>query len=261
MTTSEKKAADRRVVTSKNYADLQPKQLAWAAADIFSASLRVIAAAECKTTLGKAIAAGDAWDGVIDVLESFSAKLRKNDLTPAEDMLMSQAVALQSLFVRMSESALADPGLAPFDVKFRYALRAQAQCRATLETLAAIKNPPVVFARQANVSNGPQQINNGPVARRSSRVRKNRNERSELSGDAIELPPDKGTPALACRADTPLASMGEIDRTSDGGREVAVIAERMEGRPADLAAGVGEGPAKAKAVVVPLMALKRGEHS
>ena len=41
MTISEKKPADRRVVTSKNYADLQPKQLAWAAADIFSASLRV----------------------------------------------------------------------------------------------------------------------------------------------------------------------------------------------------------------------------
>ena len=32
----------------------------------------------------------------------------------------------------------------------------------TLETLATIKNPPVVFARQANINNGgQQQVNNG----------------------------------------------------------------------------------------------------
>jgi hypothetical protein len=37
---------------------------------------------------------------------------------------------------------------------------AQGQCRATLETLAVIKNPPVVFAKQANIAHGPQQVNN-----------------------------------------------------------------------------------------------------
>ena len=48
----------------------------------------------------------------------------------------------------------------------RLALKAQTQCRATIETLAQIKNPPMVFARQANVTSGPQQINNGvPLAR------------------------------------------------------------------------------------------------
>ena len=43
----------------------------------------------------------------------------------------------------------------------RMALKAQSQCRATLKTLANIKNPPVVFARQANIAQGPQQVNNG----------------------------------------------------------------------------------------------------
>ena len=34
----------------------------------------------------------------------------------------------------------------------------------TLETLATIKNPPVVFARQANINNGgQQQVNNATV--------------------------------------------------------------------------------------------------
>jgi hypothetical protein len=42
----------------------------------------------------------------------------------------------------------------------RIALRAQSQCRATLETLGTIKNPPTVFVKQTNVTSGPQQINN-----------------------------------------------------------------------------------------------------
>ena len=38
----------------------------------------------------------------------------------------------------------------------------QAQCRATLEALAEIKNPrPVAFVKQANISGGHQQVNNG----------------------------------------------------------------------------------------------------
>src|SRR6185437_3352262 len=48
----------------------------------------------------------------------------------------------------------------------KLALRAQNQARMTLETLATIKNPPVVFAKQANIANN-QQVNNGdavPVA-------------------------------------------------------------------------------------------------
>jgi len=40
----------------------------------------------------------------------------------------------------------------------RLALKAQGQCRATLETLAVIKNPPL-FARQANITSSPQQVN------------------------------------------------------------------------------------------------------
>lgn len=37
---------------------------------------------------------------------------------------------------------------------------AKRRCRATLETLAVIKSPPSVFAKQANMANGPQQVNN-----------------------------------------------------------------------------------------------------
>jgi hypothetical protein len=251
----------RRTISADNVAEIDPRCLASSSADAFCSALRVVVAAERSTSVGKTVTDAGAWSGLTDALETCSQMLRQNDLTHVEDMLMGQAVGLQALFVRLTEGAMAaETTITNYDLKLRYALRAQSQCRATLETLATIKNPPMLFARQANVSSGPQQINNGPVTHRStpSHARENENGQSELSGEGIELPQDTGTPALACRADTPLASMGEIDRTSDGGREGAGVAERMEGRPTRLAAVLGAGPAKAKAVVEPVKARRRG---
>jgi len=42
------------------------------------------------------------------------------------------------------------------------ALEAQSQSLMTVATLAAMKNPPVVFAKQANIASGHQQVNNLP---------------------------------------------------------------------------------------------------
>ena len=47
----------------------------------------------------------------------------------------------------------------------RLALKAQSNCRATAETVAFIRNPRTVFANQANISNGPQQVNDAILAR------------------------------------------------------------------------------------------------
>ena len=73
---------------------------------------------------------------------------------------MNQATSLQSLFARLTERAMAHSEIPGFDANMRMALRAQSQCRATLETLAAIKSPPIIHARQANVTTRPQQANN-----------------------------------------------------------------------------------------------------
>ena len=86
-------------------------------------------------------------------------------------MLMNQATALQTLFARLAERGMACTEVVPFETNMRIALRAQSQCRATLETLAALKNPPVVFARQANIAHGSQQVNNATPA--PSRTREN----------------------------------------------------------------------------------------
>ena len=58
-------------------------------------------------------------------------------------------------------------------------IKAQSQCRATLETLAAVKNPqPVAFVQQANIAHGPQQVNNG--AAEASRAGKIENQPNKV---------------------------------------------------------------------------------
>jgi hypothetical protein len=52
----------------------------------------------------------------------------------------------------------------------RVALKAQNQCRMTLETLATVTNPRVVYAKQANIANGPQQVNNGNTTECAARA-------------------------------------------------------------------------------------------
>ena len=47
------------------------------------------------------------------------------------------------------------------DRYLRLGFRAQAQCSATIERLFLMKNPTgAVFAKQANIAHGPQQVNN-----------------------------------------------------------------------------------------------------
>ena len=57
------------------------------------------------------------------------------------------------------------------------AFKAQSQCRSTLQTLSDIKNPSVVCAKQANITHGNQQINNGVTA---PRTQENKNYSNEL---------------------------------------------------------------------------------
>lgn len=95
---------------------------------------------------------------LIRTLRDQAKAVNGGNLEQAEGMLINQAVALQSLFARLVERGMAADLLDPYEVHMRLALRAQAQCTRTLEVLAAIKNPPVVIAKQANIAN-QQQVN------------------------------------------------------------------------------------------------------
>lgn len=118
---------------------------------------------------------------LVDKLRDQAAAVNRGEMKHVEAMLMNQASALQSLFTRMTERANEQTIMPNLEGFMRIALRAQSQCRATLETLSAIKNPPVVFAKQANINHGGgnQQVNNGTPAP-ASHAEKNINQQNEL---------------------------------------------------------------------------------
>ena len=89
-------------------------------------------------------------------------KVQAGDMQPVEAMLYGQAKTLETIFTSLARRATSQEYLKQFQAYLGMALKAQAQCRATLEALAEIKNPrPVAFVKQANITNGPQQVNNG----------------------------------------------------------------------------------------------------
>jgi hypothetical protein len=147
--------------------------------------------------------------------------ISKNDLSSCEAMLYSQAQALQMIFV---SAALQVPDQNWFSNSEAYlpmALKAQSQCRATLETLAQIKNPqPVAFVGQANIAHGPQQVNNGmmPAGEPRAGAGKTEKPQNELLEEKPHERLDTGTTGAAVGADTHLAAVGENDRTEDAAR-------------------------------------------
>jgi len=81
----------------------------------------------------------------------------------------------------------------------RLALRAQNQCRATLETLSSFNKAPTVFAQQANVATN-QQINCA---------------QNQLSGDEDELRQDTRAPGAEKAVNSEMEALGEVDGAKD----------------------------------------------
>lgn len=172
----------------------------------FSA-FRVISGADGKTNIWEEVDV----PSMAEELRNQAAAVNSGDLTHIEAMLMNQAAALQTLFVRMTERAMNQEHMPNLESFMRMALRSQAQCRATLETLAAIKNPPVVFAKQANISNGPQQVNNGVAnSTRTGKTINQTNELLEVKNGSETM--DTRTAGAASRPDPAMATLGEINR-------------------------------------------------
>ena len=88
-------------------------------------------------------------------------RVQSGDMRLIEAMLYGQAMTLQTMFTNLARRAVNQEHLKQFQTHLTLALKAQAQCRSTLEALAEIKNPrPVQFVKQANMTTGPQQVNN-----------------------------------------------------------------------------------------------------
>ncbi len=98
----------------------------------------------------------------VAAIQTSTRRVQNGDLAGLEATLAAQVVTLNAMFTQLAHQTSRMTLVDQIDRFTRLALKAQGQCRATAETLALMKNPPV-FARQANIAHGPQQVNNGTV--------------------------------------------------------------------------------------------------
>lgn len=160
----------------------------------------------------------------IDELSIQVAKVNGGDMSRPEAMLLSQAHALDALFSNLARRAHANMGegyLPAAETYMRLALRAQSQCTRTIEALSAIKNPPVVYAKQMNVTTGPQQVNNGvatnapAIANHVAHTLENESDGNKLGGMSHELLPDTRTQEVVSRTMPSTKTLAEVHRTED----------------------------------------------
>lgn len=97
----------------------------------------------------------------INVMKEKISKVNTGDMTELEATLTAQSVSLDAMFNELARRAMGSETMSKLEIYMRLSLKAQSQCARTIEVLNAMKNPPVVYAKQANISHGHQQINNG----------------------------------------------------------------------------------------------------
>jgi hypothetical protein len=161
--------------------------------------------------------------GVVDVVAIVSGlneqleEIHSGKMAGPEAMLYAQATALQSIFVNLTRRAIKQEYLAHLQTFLSLALKAQAQCRCTLEALNEIKFPKsATFVKQANIAN-QQQVNNGVPARVESKTEQSNEQLTEGNHATVDL----GGTATAGAANSELETLGEIHRTTERKRKTA----------------------------------------
>ena len=118
--------------------------------------------------LGKDVDMSELVQGLTDSCK----RVNDGDLSTLEAMLVSQATALQPVFTSLVCRAQVQTQQRHLEVFMGLAFKAQAQSRATISALVDLKNPrQATFVKQANIANGPQQVNNGAGAEGPAHVR------------------------------------------------------------------------------------------
>ena len=157
---------------------------------------------------------------LIGVLNAKVGKtLRGKKLEESQEMLAAQAHTLDAIFNVMARRAACHLGerVDFAETYLKLALRAQSQCRSTLEALNEIKNPKLAnVVRQANIAGGHQQVNNYPGVSHTEEIEKQPN---ELLEDKQHERVDFGAPAAPGGINTPVEAVGTVERPKKRSRK------------------------------------------
>ena len=158
-------------------------------------------------------------EGLVNSLTATMDDSKDGDLSTLEAMLIGQATALQTIFTSMAVKAQVQTSQRNMEALLGLALKAQAQSRATITALVDLKHPKqAMFVKQANIANGPQQVNNGVPAdpERSALACARAGEKQNLQNKELELNDgqwlDTGATGTTVRTDPHLETVGTGDR-------------------------------------------------
>ena len=185
--------------------------------------------------------------GSVAALSKVSAEqvfaIAGGNLSSLELMLLTQATALQAMFIDLALRAKRQDSFEGTQTLTTLALKCAAQSRQAVTALAELRIPKaVMFAKQANVSNGPQQVNNRVVAPAApARAEENQHRPNELLDEQRSIPLDRRMTRAAVGADAHLAPVGEVNRSKVSGRQGSVGQERFQGRAPRHTAGADQG--------------------
>ena len=154
----------------------------------------------------------------IEVQREKVNRVNAGDLSDLEATLTVQATTLDTIFNELARRAAHNMGqhLDATELYLRLAFRAQAQCRATIETLAQVKYPKsATFIKQANIAQ-QQQVNNDrdPTAK-PSRTEKNIDATNELLEAQHGERLDTRATGEASGGDPHMETLGAIHRTGN----------------------------------------------
>ena len=142
------------------------------------------------------------------------------DLVRVERMLANQAMTLDAIFNNMAQRSHKQDTFKGIEVLMRLALKAQAQARSTAEALALLKNP-MPYIRQANMTTGPQQVNNtyAGTSEHSARAQAGAGNFQSEPNKLLEADHDQrldiGAQATTGRANQALEAVGAVHRAID----------------------------------------------
>ena len=146
----------------------------------------------------------------VAVMNEKSQKIIAGDLSELESTLSAQVVSLNAIFNTLAGRSMQCEYLNQMETNLRLALKAQAQCARTVEVLATMRNPPIVFAKQANIAQGHQQINNGNQS--ATHAGKTKNPANELLSEDSNAALDTRGTVETGGANQELAAVETVDR-------------------------------------------------
>ncbi|MCW1965156.1 hypothetical protein [Polynucleobacter sp.] len=145
------------------------------------------------------------------MLERSIGEVKQGNLADVEAMLYSQAYALNVMFATLMTRANRQEYMPPTQALMSLAFKAQNQSRATLQALVDLKQPrQATFVKQANISQGHQQVNN---LAEKNQISQNK----LLEGQAYDM--DSGPQGKAKKIDSEMEAVGKVYRCKNSRRQ------------------------------------------